>query len=178
MIYINDLDKGLKCRVSKFADDTKIATSVKNTEGCINIQQDLNKFLRWSDKWQMNFNNKKCKVLHIGHSNKNFSYDMNGEWLEAVDKEKDLGVIISNNLKASDQCLEVQNRAYKMLGILNRNVDYKSKEVIGRLYNSYVRPLIEYCVQVWCPYLKKDIEMLEVVQRRALKMIPGFANMS
>lgn len=178
LIYINDLDQGIKCKVSKFADDTKVATSVKNINGCINIQNDLNKLLGWADKWQMNFNSKKCKVLHLGHSNKGFNYDMNGEWLQSVDQEKDLGVIISSDLKVGNQCLEARNKANKMLGIINRNVCYKSKEVISKLYNSYVRPLLEYCSQVWAPYLRKDIEMLESVQRRATRMISGFEGKS
>src|SRR5678816_1717423 len=82
LIYINDLDQGLKCKVSKFADDTKVATTVRNGEGCIKIQNDLDKLLGWAEKWQMNFNSKKCKVLHLGYSNKSFNYDMNGDWLE------------------------------------------------------------------------------------------------
>ena len=178
LIYISDLDHGLKCKVSKFADDTKVATSVIKSEGCIKIQNDLDKLLGWADKWQMNFNSKKCKVLHLGYSNKSFNYDMNGDWLESVDQEKDLGVIISSNLKVANQCLEANNKANKMLGIINRNVVYKSKEVISKLYNSYVRPVIEYCAQVWAPYLKKDLDMLERVQRRATRMISGFEGKS
>ena len=49
----------------------------------------------------MSFISKKCKVLHMGHSNGNFNYEMQGEWLETVEREKDLGVIISNDLKVS-----------------------------------------------------------------------------
>ncbi|KAL7631154.1 UNVERIFIED_CONTAM: hypothetical protein RMT77_018543 [Armadillidium vulgare] len=178
LIYINDLDKGLKCKVSKFADDTKVVTSVRNNDGCIKLQGDLDRLLGWAERWQMNFNSKKCKVLHVGNSNKGFNYEMNGEWLETVDHEKDLGVIISSNLKVGDQCLEARNRANKMLGIINRNVVYKSKEVISKLYNSYVRPALEYCAQVWAPHLRKDIDMLEKVQRRATRMIAGFENKS
>lgn len=103
---------------------------------------------------------------------------MNGDWLESVDQEKDLGVIISSNLKVANQCLEARNKANKMLGIINRNVIYKSKEVISKLYNSYVRPVLEYCAQVWAPYLRKDIDMLERVQRRATRMISGFEGKS
>ena len=173
LIYINDLDRGLDCKVSKFADDTKIACSVRNIDGCIKVQQNIDKLVGWADKWQMNFNNKKCKVLHVGYSNKCFNYEMNGDWLESVEREKDLGIVISSNLKVSEQCLEARNRANRMLGIISRNVSYKSREVISKLYNGYVRPVIEYCAQVWSPYLRKDIEMLEAVQRRATRMISG-----
>ena len=62
--------------------------------------------------------------------------------------------------------------------MINRNVVYKSKEVISKLYNSYVRPLLEYCAQVWTPYLRKDIYIVEKVQRRTIKMISGFEGKS
>ena len=56
LIYISDLDHGFKCKVSKFADDTKVTTTVRKSEGCIKIQNDLDKLLRSTDKWQINFN--------------------------------------------------------------------------------------------------------------------------
>ena len=76
-----------------------------------------------------------------------------------------------------EQCLNARNRANKILGFINRNVSYKSKDVIRQLYNSYVRPHIEYCVQAWRPHLRHDIDMLESVQRRATKLIPSLKNM-
>lgn len=60
-----------------------------------------------------------------------------------------------------------------MLGIIKRNVSYKSKEVITKLYNSYVRPHIEYCGPSWSPYYAQDLDILERVQRRGTKLIPG-----
>jgi len=60
-----------------------------------------------------------------------------------------------------------------MLGLIRRNVNYKSKEVIRGLYNALVRPHLEYCVQAWSPYLKKDIRLLEQVQKNAVRIIPG-----
>ena len=76
-----------------------------------------------------------------------------------------------------EQCLNARNRANKILGFINRNVRYKSKNVIRQLYNSYVRPHIEYCVQAWRPHLRHDINMLESVQKRATKLIPSLKNM-
>ena len=60
-----------------------------------------------------------------------------------------------------------------MLGIINRGVSYKSAEVISKLYRSYVRPHLEYCIQFWSPINEEDADMLEGVQRRATKMIPS-----
>ena len=63
--------------------------------------------------------------------------------------------------------------ANRMLGYIARSIEYKSKEVILTLYNTLIRPHLEYCVQFWGPHYKKDIEALEKVQRRATRMVPG-----
>ena len=126
----------------------------------------------WADKWGMKFNSKKCSVLNFGNNNSHFGYSLNGKWLESRETEKDLGVIVDNQLKFREQCIEVRNKANRILGFINKNVSYKSKYVIKSLYNSYVRPHIEYCIQAWKPYLRHDINMLESVQRRATKLIP------
>ena len=65
-----------------------------------------------------------------------------------------------------------------ILGLIRRNIVYKEKELIIPLYQTIVRPHLEYCIQAWRPYRKKDIDMLERVQRRATKMIPKLRNIS
>jgi hypothetical protein len=65
-----------------------------------------------------------------------------------------------------------------MLGIIKRKIKYKSKDVIVKLYKTLVRPHLEYCVQLWSPFLKSDVKLLERVQRRALKMINGYSNIN
>ena len=47
-----------------------------------------------------------------------------------------------------------------MFGIINRGVSYKSTEVISKLYISYVRPHLKYCIQFWSPLNEKDADML------------------
>ena len=62
---------------------------------------------------------------------------------------------VKRNLKVSEQCLEVRYRVNRMLGIISYNVIYKSRDVISKLYKGYVRPVIEYCAQIWSPSLRK-----------------------
>jgi hypothetical protein len=103
---------------------------------------------------------------------------MNDIQLENVEKEVDLGITITSDLKPGRQCVVVIKKANKLIGFIGRSFEYKSENVILTLYNSLVRPHLEYCVQFWSPYYKKDIDKLERVQRRVTKMIPRLRNMS
>ena len=178
IIFINDIDKGLSCEIAKFADDTKIASRVNTVDNIRSLQKSLDRLGGWADKWGMEFNLDKCKVMHIGRNNLQYQYNLNGGWVKSVDEEKDLGVIVSSDLKASKQCMKAKNRANSLLGMINRGVSYKSPEVVSKLYLSYVRPHLEYCVQFWSPRYEQDINMLEGVQRRATKMIPALKSLS
>jgi hypothetical protein len=67
VIYVNDLDVGIKSKLCKFAEDTKLCKVVKSREECTVLENDLRKLLDWSEKWQMTFNYDKCSILHMGH---------------------------------------------------------------------------------------------------------------
>src|SRR5215831_6184977 len=126
----------------------------------------------------MLFNVDKCAVLHLGKNNKNFQYFMGASEIMSVEKEKDLGVIIDRSAKSSEQCTIAANSANKILGLIKRSIHFKNKDIVLRLYKALVRPKLEYCIQVWSPYLRKDIDILERVQKRATKMINGLSKLS
>ena len=144
----------------------------------IAFQKDIDRLVAWGDKWQMAFNIDKCKQMHIGSQNKEFSYEMNGRWITTVQQEKDLGVVVNSNMKSSHQCIEARNTANRVLGFISKSIEYKSKEVVMKCYNSLVRPHLEYCVQFWSPYSKQDILLLEKIQKRATKMIPQLSHLA
>ena len=82
-------------------------------------------------------------------------------------KEKDLGVTISADMTVSEQCGLAAAKDNQILGLIRRNITYMEKTLIIPLYKAIVRPHLEYCIQAWRPYHKKDIDELERVQRRA-----------
>ena len=178
IIYINDLDQGTISKISKFADDTKIGINANDIKAVENLQEDLKRIGEWSEIWQMPFNLDKCKVMHIGQRNVEAKYKLLGKELEICNEEKDLGVIITNDLKPSKQCIVVEKKAQKILGYIKRQFTSRKEETILTLYNALVRPHLEYAVQFWSPSLRKDIERLEKVQARATKLVPSIRHIS
>jgi hypothetical protein len=176
LIYINDIDLGLLSKISKFADDSKLCRNVRNDNDRASLQQDLDNLNHWSQKWQMQFNVDKCSVIHLGHKNNLYNYKLGDANLKNADKEKDLGVIVSGSGKWSEQCNVAVKKANSTLGIIKRHITSRRKDIIVKLYKTLVRPQLEYCVQAWCPHLRKDIENIERVQRRATKLIGGGCN--
>ena len=177
LVYINDLEEGVTGNILKFADDTKLFTKTKEIGDKQNLQDDIDKLVKWSEKWQMLFNFGKCKCLHIGPGNTSMNYEMGGTILSTTVKEKDLGVTMDANMKVSEQCRIAASNANQVLGMIRRNITYKDKSLIVPLYKAIVRPHLEYCIQAWSPYLRKDIDMLEKIQRRATKLIPGLRDL-
>src|SRR5437867_4274038 len=96
----------------------------------------------------MLFNVDKCKVMHFGANNTKEHYSINNTVLDDVEEDKDLGVIVQNNLNVSEQCSKVVKTANRVLGMINRTFQNKSKETIIPLYKSLVRPHLEYCVSM------------------------------
>ena len=178
IIYINDIDDGILSKINKFADDCKLGRKVTNQEDIEILRQDLEKLSEWADRWQMKFNVEKCAVLHMGKSEINRNYEINHTQLKTHKVEKDLGILVDGNMKFSEHCNSVVNSANATLGMIKRSISCKSNNMIVRLYKALVRPKLEYCVQAWRPFLKKDIEKLETVQRRATRMIDGLGTLS
>ena len=159
LLFVNDLARELSNPCFVFADDVKITGS--------NLQLDFERVTSWSKRWDLPLNQGKCQML-TGEVDPN-SCDNIGR----VSVVRDLGVMVTNDFKPARQC---QNAAGKARGELFRmcsTLASRKAEVFMPLYRTIVRPHLEYCVQAWGPFYKKDRDCLEKVQKLATRMVAG-----
>jgi hypothetical protein len=134
----------------------------------------------WSKDWLVKFHPEKCVVMTVGKKgNLNTAerkYEMSTESgrcaLKRTVTEKDIGVMIEPNLKFQIHISNAVSKANRIVGVIRRTYSYLDEESFLKLYKALVRPHLEYANCVWHPWLKKDIDLVEGVQRRATKLIP------
>ena len=126
----------------------------------------------------MRFNTVKYKVLHLGQSNPRYIYRLEEELLESSPAEKDLGITMDEILNISHKYAFVDQKANGILGSIGKGVAIREWEVIIPLYSALVRLHLEYHIQVWSLQCKKDVKLLERVQKRAMRMIRRLEQLS
>ena len=122
LVYIDDLEEGVTGNILKFADDTKLFRKTKKIGDKQKLQDYFDKFVRWSEKWQMLFNFGKCKCLHTEPGNTGMNYEMVGTILSKTVKEKDLGVSMNANMKVAEQCRIAASKGNQVIGMIRRNI--------------------------------------------------------
>ena len=114
--------------------------------------------------------------MSLGQAVVNHEYVIGDHILPSVNVMKDLGVHISKDLKFSQHCSKIASSAYYVTSLIFRNFEYKSPDLLLKLYIVFVRPKVEYATCIWSPSLKRDIDIVERVQRKFTKRISGLEN--
>ena len=103
--------------------------------------------------------------MHIGSKTTKHLFTLDNSTLTPVAEEKDLEIYFDQSLRFSIHCAKSGSKANSMFGLIKCTFSYMDKEIFLSLYKTMVRPHMEYGSCIWSPYYKKDIEILESVQR-------------
>ncbi len=181
VIFINDMPEQISSFLSLFADDAKLYAKSSTPEQQSTIQEDLSKLQSWSDIWQLHFNKTKCKTLYLGKNNVKKPYHMQNNQdrviLDETVAEKDLGVMIDQELKFECHIAEAIRKANTKLGMIKRTFVCLDEPMLSQLYIALVRPHLEYANVTWSPNQQQHIQAIEAVQHRATRLIPGISNL-
>ena len=175
-LYINDLPSIFEtCRVSLYADDAKIYAPIHDEESQRAVQQDINRLTQWCTKWRLNLNPAKCFQLQYNPRSAirsmNPVYYINDHIIERKTEGKDLGIIVSEDLKFHKQIDKSCQKATFEINRIRRSFISRSPKFLSDMYKLYVRPRMEYCVELWNPCYAGDILKLEKVQNRFTRLL-------
>ena len=153
--------------LSKVAKDDIPGGAVDSLEGKEALQKDLDRLVSWAITSHMKLNRTKCRILHLRQSRSGCMYNLGYRRLESSSTERDLGVWIGDKLNMSQQCALAAIKAKRVLWCIKHSIASWLREVIVSLVWPYLKPCVEFCA----PQYKKDIKLLECVQRRVARMV-------
>ena len=177
-LYINDLAQHIeKASISLYADDAKIYLPIVSEESVADMQEDLNRMTKWCHDWRMSINPTKCYLLQYNPraTTRQFNpgYNIGNEPIRRSATIKDLGILMSEQLKFHSQVDHACRRAHAEINRIRRSFVCRSPKFIADMYKMFVRPHLEYAVEVWNPCSRGDILKMEKVQNKMTKLIPA-----
>ena len=179
VLFINDMFSCVSegTDIALYADDTKIWREILAFEDHLIIQKDIDKLFEWSINNRMRFHPGKCKALSVTMQRNIqlvFSYQLNGNIIDYVTSQRDLGVLINTKLNWGAQCDALVTKANSSLGLLKRTCHFTSNVRQKRsFYLALVRSIFEHCSVIWSPQYSTHIDKFAAIQKRAVKWIKG-----
>ena len=174
IVYVNDIPDAINySHCFLFADDAKLLKVINTSADHNQLQEDLSDVSTWCEQWNLKLNSSKCVAVHFSSQpQQSKTYSIGGTSIPFLEIQRDLGVTVSGTLSWSFQCELVCSKAYKFLHVIRRNVPPSSPVNLKKqLYLTLVKSHVSYCCQLWRPFMVKDIQSIEKIQRRATKYI-------
>ena len=176
LIYINDLPDCISHSTSRlYADDCLLYKSIKTQHDCNMLQEDLVRLQQWETTWKMEFHPAKCQVLRVTNNRNPIDgkYNIHGHPLENVGSAKYLGVHIDKNLNFKTPVNATVKKANSVCAFLRRNFKHCNRRIKEATYVTYVRPVVEHAATAWDPHTQKNVNKIEMVQRRSARYVLG-----
>ena len=186
LLYINDLLDKTVNPIHCFADDATLHSSIsfeeeptvtalnnKRFESVTLLNLDLKTIFEWGAQNLVKFNENKTQVCTFSRKkNRNeHPFIVNNHVLESCDSIRLLGVQLSSKLKWNEHIIALVKSASQKLGFLNRCRRFFNAHQVLQIYKTFIRPCIEYCCQVWGGAAGTTLQLLDRVQRRAIRII-------
>ena len=174
---ISDIGEGIKNHISLYADDTRLYGRVKNTNDVQDMQIDLESVYEWAEVNNMEFNADKFEFIRFGKNDELKNYtnyiSSSGEQIQEKDNLRDLGIVMSNNLRFDEHIGTIVNKASQMAGWILRSFKTRNADTMMTLYKQLVRSGLEYCCPLWSPNEEGLKKKIENVQRSFTRRIEG-----
>ena len=158
-----------------FEDDAKIVHTISSAQDYALIQDDILLLKQWCATWKLTISAHKCVAvkfsLRHAASADSLLYHLDNLLLPFSDHHRDLGVIVCNNCSWLRHYNHICSKAYRSLNIIQHTVPQTNCSIKKQLYLTLVQSQISYCSQLWRPYLIKDINQFERIQRWATKYV-------
>ena len=156
-MLINDLPEKVDCQVALIADDTLMYQTIKCSHDTLKFQENLTAFSKWAERWGMDVNVKKSKILLFNNRGKFPRCSLHGHELEIVEEVKYLGIIIQSDMKFTAHIQRKLMTANQQLGIIKRTLYWAPTNAKLLAYKTLCLPHLEYAEAAWDPGSKKDI---------------------
>ena len=175
LLYIEDLITKLNitCKNTKvfaFADDLKL---LSNDHADLQTALDLIGF--WVERWQLLIQPAKSEHINFSRGQDNYmpncKFIINGNTINTVQKVKDLGLYISNDLKWNSYIEQTKYKADRLANILLRTFKTHDLKIYKTALKTYIRPIVEYNSSIWSPYHLTQIRLIESVQKAYTKRV-------
>ena len=176
-VFTDSLLRKTTMPVVGFADDFKFLADV-SLHTRQEVQAVIDAIIQWSDENNMPLSTDKCAVMHCGHQQPLHMYYIHGLPLAIVDSFQDLGVRRTACATYNGHCAQLAAKASRVAGSIRRAFPSASRKLRWPAFQTYVLPVIMYLSQAWHPKLKRDVNLLEKVQRRFTKAIKGLRDLT
>jgi ribonuclease P/MRP protein subunit RPP40 len=172
VLFVNDLASVCApCSVKLYADDVKLYYPIRQPSDRCVLQTCLDNVCDWAHKWSLLFSLDKCQYIQIGYADPSIAYKLGNYTVKLCDSVNDLNVLVQSNLKFSSHCASIASKANARAKLILKCFLSRKPVNFIRAFKVYVHPLLEYASVVWNPWLLKDINLIESVQRRFTRKI-------
>jgi len=179
LLYMNDLPLVVRnATVKLFADDSKLYFAVDSVENIAQLKSDLMSIFDWAARMQLKIATQKSAVIHVGNRNPRTEYVVDDTLIPAPDCVKDLGVLITPDLKFHTHCAKISRDASATANMIFRTFATRQPDFLIKMFKVFCISKLEYASCVFNPTYLGDIDLIESVQRQFTRRLPGMGALS